>query len=433
LRSHIRVLVFILVCATLVALASVWPSGQKAQKAKAPARAARAAVSANSFLLDKGGIRPAASTIVVNSTADVANGSDGLCTLREAIIAANTDTASGATAGECAAGSSGGADLIDATGVTGTIDLTTTLPSITASMTINGPGASLLTIQRSSAGGTPNFGIFVVQAPGPPQPLDIYTFSRLTISNGNKPLGNGGALLVLSANTINVTDCILTGNSATRGAGIYNTSIGFINVINTAIRNNLTLGDDPSVAQGGVAIYNASMGSVNVVNSTLNNNTANGAGAGGGIYNTNGFLTVTNSTISNNSSLSGGGIYNDSGTADINNCTVVRNTVSGRGGGIGNFATFRTRNSIIALNTGSVGNDFNINITSQGHNLIGVSEFGAVTPASGDLIGTTGSPIDPLLGARRKRSLYSPAHPRLTPGTIASRRQLIAAMQKLIS
>ena len=44
---------------------------------------------------------PAGNTITVNSTLDVANSTDGLCTLREAIIAANTDTASGATAGEC--------------------------------------------------------------------------------------------------------------------------------------------------------------------------------------------------------------------------------------------------------------------------------------------------------------------------------------------
>ena len=44
----------------------------------------------------------AATTITVNSLSDVANGSDGLCTLREAITAANSDTASGAAAGECA-------------------------------------------------------------------------------------------------------------------------------------------------------------------------------------------------------------------------------------------------------------------------------------------------------------------------------------------
>jgi CSLREA domain-containing protein len=42
-------------------------------------------------------------SITVNSTADTV-ADDGECTLREAIIAANTDAASGGAMGECAAG-----------------------------------------------------------------------------------------------------------------------------------------------------------------------------------------------------------------------------------------------------------------------------------------------------------------------------------------
>lgn len=45
----------------------------------------------------------ASSTITVNSTADTTI-DDGVCTFREAIIASNTDTASGASPGECIAG-----------------------------------------------------------------------------------------------------------------------------------------------------------------------------------------------------------------------------------------------------------------------------------------------------------------------------------------
>ena len=48
-----------------------------------------------------------AATITVNSTADGAGANDGVCTLREAILAANTNTASGAAAGECVAGTAG--------------------------------------------------------------------------------------------------------------------------------------------------------------------------------------------------------------------------------------------------------------------------------------------------------------------------------------
>src|SRR6266699_3278138 len=78
---------------------------------------------------------PFGNTITVNSTADVAISNDGLCTLREAITAANTNTASGVTAGECAAGGSG-SDTITFT-ITGTINLASALPDIASDMAIN--------------------------------------------------------------------------------------------------------------------------------------------------------------------------------------------------------------------------------------------------------------------------------------------------------
>ncbi len=66
-----------------------------------------------------------AAGIVVNSTADVI-ADDGECTLREAIIAANTNTASGATAGECAAGEAAPTvDVITFTDLAGSPDLYT--------------------------------------------------------------------------------------------------------------------------------------------------------------------------------------------------------------------------------------------------------------------------------------------------------------------
>src|ERR1044071_4262251 len=52
-----------------------------------------------------------AATITVNSTLDT-RANDGTCSLREAVIAANTNAPSGTAAGECAAGSSGAADTI---------------------------------------------------------------------------------------------------------------------------------------------------------------------------------------------------------------------------------------------------------------------------------------------------------------------------------
>src|ERR1700730_17387825 len=59
-------------------------------------------------------------TITVNSTSPVI-ANDGMCTLPEAIIAANTQAASGSLPGECPAGSIGGNIIVLATAATYTL------------------------------------------------------------------------------------------------------------------------------------------------------------------------------------------------------------------------------------------------------------------------------------------------------------------------
>src|SRR6187200_1014886 len=78
----------------------------------------------------------AGTTIVVNSELNTV-GNDGECTLREAIAAANDDTASGGMAGECLAGN--GTDSITFT-ASGSISvpLGQELPDITEAVTIDG-------------------------------------------------------------------------------------------------------------------------------------------------------------------------------------------------------------------------------------------------------------------------------------------------------
>src|SRR5262245_22566005 len=105
--------------------------------------------------------RPAAapppSEITVDTLADLA-ADDGVCSLREAITAADMDIGSGASAGECAAGS--GADSIGFS-VEGTITLDSKLPPITADLTIDGGGKLTLTWFDPSAGG--GFGPAILQ------------------------------------------------------------------------------------------------------------------------------------------------------------------------------------------------------------------------------------------------------------------------------
>jgi len=82
-----------------------------------------------------------ASTITVNTVID-ATANDGTCTLREAITAANTNIASGGTAGECAAGQALPTVDTIAFAIPGggvhTIGVLTPLPAITQAVVIDG-------------------------------------------------------------------------------------------------------------------------------------------------------------------------------------------------------------------------------------------------------------------------------------------------------
>lgn len=75
-------------------------------------------------------------TITVDRADDVMDDTDGTCSLPEAIIASNTNEASGPTAGECAAGTTA-LDTITVLGVN-TITLSSPLPAVTAPVIIDG-------------------------------------------------------------------------------------------------------------------------------------------------------------------------------------------------------------------------------------------------------------------------------------------------------
>jgi CSLREA domain-containing protein len=196
-------------------------------------------------------IKPAASSITVNSLSDVANGSDGLCTLREAITAANNNAASGVTGGECAAGSSSGLDAINFS-VTGTIDLTAALPNISSDMTLNGPGSAQLTVRRSTSafyrvftitsGNVGLTGITVRDGRAPDGAgtdisagggiwnngtLNLTDVSVISNRAGDSDLGHGGA--IFNQGSLTTTTCLASGNAAGNsggtggsGGGIYN-------------------------------------------------------------------------------------------------------------------------------------------------------------------------------------------------------------------
>src|SRR5712692_5909035 len=302
-----------------------------------------------------------------------------------------------------------------------TITLTSDELLINQNLTISGPGANLLTVQRSTASGTPNFRIFDIASGS----FNV-TISGLTIANGREGNGGGGGILNQSGRTLTVTGCAISGNANISGAGAFGGGIdneGTVNVINSTISGNsagngggllhhrastlnitgCTLSTNPVTGGGSGIDISELPGTVNVTNSTLAGNT----GAGGGIGNfARGTVKVTNCTISGNSdscSIGGtGGIVNFfTGTMNVTNCTISGNSSTrGNTGGIENSSgTMNLKNTIIAQNTSRVGfPDVSGTFTSQGYNLIGNNSGATITPMTGDQIGTPAAPIDPKLG-----------------------------------
>jgi CSLREA domain-containing protein len=287
-----------------------------------------------------------AATLTVNSTADDGTGTctASKCTLRDAILnAGNFDTITFSLPANSA------------------INLTNGELPINSGLTINGPGANLLTVQRSTASGTPQFRIFNIASNA------SATISGLTISNGSAAAVGSSGGGIFNRGTLTITNSIISGNSADTGGGICNSS------------GNLSLA---------------------IINSTISGNSA-GNGGGGICHFGGGPVTITNSTIFGNSGLYGGGIYKQgSGPVTITSSTISGNTGSNSSGGGGIFnqtGTVTAKNTIIALNTAPIGPDVSGSFTSQGFNLIGKTDGSTGFTAATDQTGTVAVPLDPLL------------------------------------
>jgi CSLREA domain-containing protein len=404
LSTRHRALLIISIGAALIALGLVFASRQHAD---APTRyRPRQSATVTRTVPDKGVITPAA-TITVNSLSDSANNADGACTLREAIAAANNNAVSGAVPGECSAGSSSGSDEINLTGVMGVLNLTGALPGVSSDLTLNGPGAASLTVQRFSGGdyrilllnnrtvsisgltiangkaadGTGNTGQSGGNGGGISQVGGILTLTNVTLSgnasgngapnttSGSSSGGWGGfGGGIHSTGNLTMTNCLVSGNatgnganggsagSGGRGGGIY-FGAGILSLTNVVVNDNHTgttggpTGGNSGYG-GGIWIEGSSSASVNALtNVTITNNTTgntvNGeVGGGAGLFILGGQASLTNSTVSNN------------------HCGNSTNFGAGSGGGIFNNGNLIIKNSLIS------GNDTG-NQTTHGSNTVG--------------------------------------------------------------
>jgi predicted outer membrane repeat protein len=299
------------------------------------------------------GVNALAATFTVTTTADSGAGS-----LRAAIALAN--------------GSAG--NSINFSGVSGTITLASTLPQITQSMTITGPGASTLAISGNNAYQILNISSATV------------TISGLTFANGNAHGGDAGAIFN-DVGALTLTNSTFSGNDGNYGGAV--TSYGALTVVNCTFSGN-------SAKNGGGAI-NTNV-TLNVTNSTFSANLTtapynpnNGGYGGGAILDFGSAMTVTNSTFSGNSSAAwGGAIYaSGRGTTLTANNIFIGNSISNPSGGAGIAAFVATSNASYNLfyqNVNATGTEddcdgctSNTNIVSANPNLLPLGYYGGPT------------------------------------------------------
>ena len=326
-----------------------------------------------------------AAIITVNSLADDADGTDGECTLREAIIAANTDTASGMATGECAAGSATENDIIQFAlpgTAPWTVNLTGALPNLSTNIEIEGPGADQFTVRRDMGG---DYSIFTVTSGS------VVSISGITISNGNTTLPGGGAGGGINnfRGTLTITGSTISGNSASHEGG------GIANIQGTLTVTGSTISDNSAFEGGGIYSDTNLSGTqtTTITNSTISGNTARLAdeGDGGGVRNFEGLTVIEFSTITDNTALNDQG----SGVASFGD-TLTRTEV---------LSTIISANTNTDVDSGTTTNSFD----SKGYNLIGDGNATGAFNQTGDQLST-----DPKLGALAENGGPTQTHALLT-------------------
>jgi len=280
-------------------------------------------------------------TIEVNTTDDELN-SDGDCSLREAIIAANTDTAVDA----CPAGSgadtvtlqAGATYLLSVNGVKeniaqkGDLDLTDDLSIIGNGATVDGGARVQFLYEDRRVTYEAGFGDRVFEI----HPNVTAHFSDITVTGGlrvgieneGEDITGGGILNRgnLTLEQVRVRGNIINANkdnSLSRGGGIFNA--GTLSVIDSSIILNAAIGDAGGSgggdAYGGgidnmvgaAALIQRSLIYANTAQAGSGNNVGGDARGGGIAHWPGGTVSILNSTVSENSATGGVGVRQSDG------------------------------------------------------------------------------------------------------------------------
>lgn len=271
---------------------------------------------------------------------------------------------------------------------------------ISKSITINGPGANLLSISGNHA-----TRVFTVSAGA-----SVVNISGLTIKDGStRPDGTdfygGGGVLIING-TVNLADLSINGNSATNsgnpnGGGVDNEG-GTVTITRSTISGNTVVNN---VASNGAFYFGGGVfstgTSMTIANSTITGNVCGPFGNGGGLaFNT--AVTLSNSTVAGNSANKGGNIFRIAGTLAFGSNIIAGGTLVGIGGvgpdlngtaGLSSADFNLIQSTAGATITGTTTN----NITGSNPNLLPLGYYGGamqtlgLTAASAAI--NTGNPV----------------------------------------
>ena len=317
-----------------------------------------------------------AATITVTSNADTSGTNANICTLRDAVTAANEDAQ--VIGSSCTRGN--GDDTIEFSSFLSNQTITlsgSALPPIESTITINGSGRDQTEINGGGNriifidGGLANLTLDALTLTGGEDSNGglIYTNRRLMITNS----AVSGNIYAGSSSILTLTDTTVSGSSLSidNGASLSMTD-------STVSGSNLSINDGESLSMTDSTVSGSSLSIRNIrVSATLTNITVSGSGGDGisaedanvtlvnstvsgsggdGISSRNANVTLTNSTVSANS---GSGIVARGGTVTLLNSTLSDNSSFYNGGGISatTGASVTLLNSMVsgnsAPNTGS--------------------------------------------------------------------------------
>jgi predicted outer membrane repeat protein len=177
-------------------------------------------------------------------------------------------------------------------------------------------------------------------------PTGDFILRGLNLTGGRTTGSNmdGGAVRSITTGSLSIEECNFTGNGTTAfGHGGAISANGFVKITES------TLSDNSATGRGG-AIYTP--GNMFVADCTISGNSADSAGGGVNVY---GDITLIQSTIVGNSTDSvGGGIY-AVGDVTLIQCAVSNNTAGATGGGIRSSSATIEQSTVSGNRAGGVG------------------------------------------------------------------------------